>query len=148
MTNNHKNRGLRWTRRHSLEAAILHAMGHSCHRIGTLIGFTGQTVHKHLKKDGLLASLDLVDIQSLAEELRRLKAFEALALAPSGSADMKRIGEMIEKSGSVTKSETEARDRGMISINDVNEMSDDELTAYVASMVPGLETGSLAKPDT
>ncbi|MEL8056099.1 MAG: hypothetical protein AAGK66_08090, partial [Pseudomonadota bacterium] len=138
----------RWARRHSLEAAILHAMGHSFHRIGTLIGFTGHTVQKHLRKDRLLARMDLVELQSLAEELKRLKAFEALALAPSGSADMKRIGEMIEKSSSLTKSETEARDRGMISINDVNEMSDDELTAYVASMVPGLETSSMAEPDT
>lgn len=137
----------RWTRLHTLEAAILFAMGHPYKQIGRLVGFQGRTVRQHLQAEGLNAALSSEEVFALAAELRALKAVEGLALAQAGSVEMKRMADLLERVGAVINQDEDEETNGVKSLKQIKEMSDEDLVAYVESLVPGLETKACAGDD-
>ncbi|MEO1642264.1 MAG: hypothetical protein AAFR74_02930 [Pseudomonadota bacterium] len=147
MTEKQTDKLRRWTRLHTLEATILFAIGHPYKQIGRLVGFQGRTVRQHLQAEGLNAALSSEDVFRLAAELRALKAVEGLALAQAGSVEMKRMADLLERVGAVINQDGNEETDGVKSLKQIKEMSDEDLVAYVESLVPGLETKACAGND-
>lgn len=139
-----------WVRKHTVESALLYFAGHTYRAIGEKLGFSDWTVRERLKRDGLQALHDPVQIAALATELAQFKALETLAFAVAGSVEMKRACDLLGLLGKGGRSAVDGKtdeESGVKSLKQIKEMSDEDLVAYVESLVPGLETKACAGDD-
>jgi hypothetical protein len=122
----------RWLRRHSLEAVLRLAEGQSHMQLAEVMDFCVDTVRKHIKDE----KLEALAAMTLSLERSRLRL--ELLDAESGAATQARLRASyatLSKLGEpAIEQESDVKTRKAI-----GEMSDDELRAYVASLVPGLE---------
>lgn len=136
----------RWKRRHSQEAILRLAEGQSAPMLAEIMDFNVDTVRNHIQAEQLnhVSDDDRLAAIALQLELSRLRL--ELLDAESGSAVQARLRASfatLSKMGS-EKLEEEA---GMMTKQKLGEMSDDELRAYVASLVPGLEVKAANRDD-
>lgn len=139
----------RWVRRHSVEARLLLTEGWYIGDVAARLGFSRCTLSRRIKRESLRDPLDAEEGWALANELREIKAREAIVTAEAGSIALKRASDELDAAHArkmavreTPNLELEEDDGAMKSLKQIREMSDDELVAYVESLVPGLETKS------
>ncbi len=128
----------RWLRRHSLEAVLRLAEGQSHMQLAEVMDFCVDTVRKHIKDEKLDAPQNEEALAAMTLSLERSRLRLELLDAESGAATLARLRASyatLSKLGEpAIEQESDVKTRKAI-----GEMSDDELRAYVASLVPGLE---------
>lgn len=136
----------RWNRRHSLEAVLRLAEGQSAPRLAEVMGFSVDTVRNHIKAEQLNHARDEDRLTAVALQLERSRLRLELLDAESGSAVQARLRASF---ATLSKLGLEASEQesGMMTKRKLGEMSDDELRAYVASLVPGLEVKAVSRND-
>ena len=136
----------RWKRRHSLEAILRLAEGQSAPMLAEIMDFNVDTVRNHIQAEQLNHVSDDERLAAIALQLELSRLRLELLDAETGSAVQARLRASfatLSKLGS-EKQEEEA---GMMTKQKLGEMSDDELRAYVASLVPGLEVKAVFGDD-
>ena len=130
----------RWRRRDGLEVCLGLARGYGRAAIAAATGWSEWTIRAHVRKDGLRAPETLDALVAMAAELEILKIVDALQAAEAGSPAQARLLLNLRTLARQFAWSPDAKEDDMKSLKQIREMSDEELAAYVESLVPGLET--------
>ena len=135
-----------WRDRHSKETRLRLSLGQSRQEISDAIGFCRRTVGKHIETANLDAPLSLSERVTIACELEADKTIIDALGAQSGSVAQARFRAGLKALSEKPNQPRAEQEFVMRSLKEIREMSGDELRAYVASLVPGLE--SKATPES
>ena len=135
-----------WRDRHSKETRLRLSLGQSRQEISDAIGFSLWTVARYVESANLDAPLSLPERVEIACELETDKMIIDALEAQSGSLAQARLRAGLKGlSGTLNQSKA-GQEFVMRSLKEIREMSGDELRAYVASLVPGLESKATPEP--
>lgn len=145
-----------WSPRDSLETRLRRSYGETYHSIGAAIGFSADTVRIRAKQDKLKPAETVAERLALALALvADAVAHETLTGQAAGAEQHKQRQQLrmlyqalVPMKGRPAASQDKEAD--MKHLKDIKEMSDDDLRAYVASLVSGLEakTTPTSEPST
>ena len=142
-----------WSPRDALEARLRRSYGETYQAIGEAIGFSADTVRIRMKRDGLKPADSVAERLALALSLvADTVAREALTGAASDAALLRQRQELRLLYQALHPAlgaapNTQDKEGAMKTIKDIKEMSDDDLRAYVAGLVSGLESKSTPRSD-
>ncbi|MEM7494202.1 MAG: hypothetical protein AAF296_12535 [Pseudomonadota bacterium] len=138
-----------WVRRHSIEARLLLAEGWHVADVADWLGFSKKRLNQRIRSETLRGTLTPEESRALSDELREIKARETAVTAVTGSIALKRACDELDAARAreltvkIRRASINEEDAGSTtSLKQIQEMSDDELIAYVESLVPELETKS------
>ncbi len=138
---------MRWLVRHSREVQVRLALGHSITAIAETFGCGRDTVTRHIELEAFSVPSSSAEILSLAVEVEGHKVIEDVFGAMPGSAAQARLRTSLLAFSKPSRTLSNDEETGMKSLKDLEEMADDELRDYVASLVPGLEVKDARAPD-
>ncbi|MGC6499672.1 MAG: hypothetical protein ACON4C_05715 [Henriciella sp.] len=133
----------RWSSRHALETRLRLGFGQGVPEIAVALGFHPRTVRGHIRSDGLVPPATGQERRDLILSLDEERAVQGLLSAEPGSAAQLRLRRSL-MAGEGRTDPVQEQETDMRSLKEIREMSEDELRAYVASLVPGLESKATA----
>jgi transposase-like protein len=141
-----KRKPTRW-RPHLSALTRLHlALGYSIAEIASEIGCHVDTVRSHIRHERLDRPLSEMDCAALAVSVELGRIMQELQTAEPGSSLQTQLRQQLKAyQKGLDASGTPSRDDGPQD-KTLGEMSDDELRAYLADLVPGLATEIAGQP--
>lgn len=134
-----------WSQRDSLETRLRRSYGETSETIAQAIGFAPDTVRLHMKAEKLAPAKSVTERLALALALMAdTVARETLTgaeFAPAQHRQRQELRLLYQALHPASGMGAHAQDKegDMKHLKDIKEMSDDDLRAYVASLVSGLE---------
>ena len=125
-----------WLPRHSREVQVRLSLGQTRNAIAGAMDIELQAVEQHIQDEGLDGNLTCAEQVEYVTEISLQRALLALLETEPGAAVE---GRLLLRVSEFVAQESDVKTRAAI-----GEMSDDELRDYVASLVPGLETKTVA----
>lgn len=143
-----------WSPRDSLESRLRRSYGETYESIGAAIGFSSDTVRIRMKRDKLEPAQTVVERLALALALVADQVAQETLTGQSAEPEQHKQRQQLRmlyqalvpmKGGPPASQDKEA---DMKHLKDIKEMSDDDLRAYVASLVSGLEAKTTPAPES
>ncbi len=128
----------KWLQRHSKEVILRRSLGQSYPEIAQAIGWNENTVKSRARREGLNRPISAGERKQLIGEVERDKVIEGLLDAVAGSPVHMRLRTCVEMLSEGSEQGPDADAREAEKRKEIGEMSDAELRAYVAGLVPGL----------
>lgn len=135
-----------WLERHSKEVILRRSLGQSYPEIAQALGWNENTVKSRARREGLDRPISVGERKQLIGEVERDKVIEGLLDAVAGSPVYMRLRTCVEMLSETREQGPDAEAREAEKRKEIGEMSDAELRAYVAELVPGLARRTADEP--